>query len=75
MLSHRPHEHKPDRRKFYVYDLNYKLIGEVIGLKNVKDIIGTEINDYQISNNSQKRKIDKKYYVTKESFFTANLFI
>jgi len=73
MIDYRPHEMKPDKRRFYVYDLNYNFISECTGIKKVQDIIGVEINDYQVSSNSKKIKVLGKYYITKESFFTEQI--
>ena len=75
MNTYRYKESNPDNQIHYVYDFKYNLLGEFEGRKKTMDFLGVEINDRRLSTNSKKNKIDGKYYVTKESFFTQNLFI
>jgi hypothetical protein len=75
MITYRPHVIKPDNQICQVFDLKYNLLGEFIGKDKTSKFIGTDLASTSLSSNTRKIIIDKRYYVTKESFFTQNLFI
>jgi hypothetical protein len=65
-----PYRNKP-HVIYYIYDKDYNFLCELVGMVEVKKYLNNL--NVQISSNSKKHLIDKKYYVTKECIFTPGI--